>query len=105
MNPQPKQPRLYKPRLFEILDGDGVSHSSPQVMTYDEFSFRLRNYLVANNHIQAGQPRYLHINLTHESMFELTGLYGDTTYTLIDNWAELRTWDDFIRFLQRRWAI
>ena len=78
---------------------------SPQILTYDEFSFRIRNYLVANNHVRAGQPRYLHIKLNHESMVELTGIHGDSDYALVDNWAELRTWDDFLRFLQKRWAI
>lgn len=96
-------PRLYKPRLFELLDGG--RHTSPQMLSYDEFSFRIRNYLVANNHIRAGQPRYLHIKLNHESMFELTGLHGETAYTLVDGYTELRTWDDFLGFLQRKWAI
>ncbi len=96
-------PRLYKSRLFEILDGRPCT--SQQTMTYDEFSHRVREYLVQNNHMVAGQPRYLHIKLNHESMFELTGLCGDRTYTLIDNWSQIRTWDDFLHFLQRRWAI
>ena len=74
-------------------------------MTYDEFSQRIRVYLVQNNHMVMGQPRYLHIKLNHESMFELTGLYGDHTYPLVDNWSQIRSWDDFLRFLQRRWAI
>lgn len=101
----PLQPRLrlYKSRLFEILDGQ--TYTSLQTMTYDEFSQRIREYLVQNNHIVAGQPRYLHIKLNHESMVELTGLYGDHTYPLVDNWTQLRTWDDFLHFLQRRWAI
>jgi hypothetical protein len=38
-------------------------------------------------------------------MVELTGIHGDSDYALVDNWAELRTWDDFLRFLQKRWAI
>jgi hypothetical protein len=96
-------PQLYKPRFFEILDG--THHSSPQLLTYDEFSSRIRNYLVTNNHVRAGQPRYLHIKLNHPSMMELTGLYSDFAYTMVDNWTELRTWDDFIRFLQQKWAI
>lgn len=108
MQPQPQPPsqqypRLYKSRLFEILDGR--PYSSHQAMTYDEFSYRVREYLIQNNHMVQGQPRYLHIKLNHESMFELTGLYGDRVYPMVDNWAELRTWDDFLRFLQRRWAI
>ena len=74
-------------------------------MSYDEFSHRIREYLVQNNHIVSGQPRYLHIKLDHESMFELTGLYTDARYTLVDNWSQLRSWDDFLHFLQRRWAI
>ncbi len=94
---------FYKPRLFEILEGK--KYTTPQFISYDEFSYLVRNYLVSNNHIVSGQPRYLHIKLNHESMYELTGLYTDTTYPMIDNWAQLRTWDDFIRFLQRRWAF
>lgn len=53
----------------------------------------------------SGEPRYLHIKLNNSLMFELTGLYADTQYTLRSNWTELRTWDDFIRFLQKRWTI
>ncbi len=78
---------------------------SPQIMSYDEFSQRVREYLVANNHIVMGQPHYLHIKLDHPSMRELTGLYGEPTYPLISDWSHLRSWDDFIHFLQRRWAI
>jgi hypothetical protein len=74
-------------------------------MSYDEFSYRIREYLVRNNHIVAGQPRYLLIKLNHESMFELTGLYNCGAYTMVDNWTELRTWDDFIKFLQKRWVV
>ena len=101
--PSNTQPRLYKSRLFEILDGKPCT--SHQIMSYDEFSYRVREYLIQNNHMIAGQPRYLHIKLNHESMFELKELYGDITYPLVDNWSELRTWDDFLRFLQSRWAI
>ena len=105
--PQPLKhqpyPRLYKSRLFEIMDGKPCT--SQQEMSYDEFSYRIREYLINNNQIVQGQPRYLHIKLNNESMFELTGLYGDRTYPLVDNWSVLRTWDEFIRFLQRRWAI
>jgi len=89
--------------LFEILDGRPCS--SHQIMTYDEFSYRIREYLVQNNHMVMGQPQYLHIKLNHESMYELTGLYGERTYPLVDNWSQIRAWDDFIRFLQHRWAI
>lgn len=98
-----QHPRLYKSRLFEILDGR--PHTVHQTMSYDEFSHRIRHYLVQNNHIVAGEPRYLHIKLNHESMFELTGLYTDRTYPLVDNWSQIRSWDDFLLFLQRRWAI
>jgi hypothetical protein len=95
--------RLYKPRLFEILEQKLCT--SPQTMTYAEFSQRVREYLVANNRIVMGEPRYLHIKVNSPAMLELTGMYGETTYPMIDNWSPLRTWDDFIRFLQARWTI
>lgn len=102
-NNQTPQQHLYKARLFEILDGNPCTLH--QIMSHDEFSHRIRHYLVQNNLIAAGQPRYLHIKVNHESMFELTGTYSDNTYPLVDNWSQLRTWDDFLHFLQRRWTI
>jgi hypothetical protein len=96
-------PRLYKPRLFELIDGDELR--SPIELTNDEFSTKIRHFLVRNQSIVSGEPRYLFIKVNTKQMLELTGLYTDTQYVMRSNWTELRSWDDFIRFLQAKWAL
>jgi hypothetical protein len=95
--------RLYKQRLFHLLGNRYVG--GPQLLTDAEFEQLIRKLLDDTHAYVSCEPTYLFISLTHPVVAEVVGMYMDTHYMLISNWTRLRTWEDFIRLVRRRWVV
>ncbi len=95
--------RLYKQRLFNLLGNRYVC--GPQLLTDLEFEQILRKLLHDKQAYISCEPVYLCISLTDPVVAEVVGMYMDTHYMLISNWAQLRTWVDFVRLVRLRWLM
>lgn len=95
--------RLYKQRLFNLLGNRYVS--GPQLLTDLEFEQMIRKLLHDKQAYISCEPVYLCISLTDPVVAEVVGMYMDTHYMLISNWARLRTWEDFVRLVRLRWLM
>lgn len=94
---------LYKQRLFNLLGNRYVS--GPQSLTDVEFEHLIRKLLDDTQSYVSGEPVYLFISLTDPVVREVVGMYMDSRYTLISNCVRVRTWEEFLRLVRRRWMI
>lgn len=82
-------PRIYNPRLFELLD------IYPQMLTKAKLSRKISDWFKRN-------PRYYNLGIitSNETIYELSDIPIGTTYSVIGS-----RWWDFITMIYLKWVI